>query len=77
MLVRGVVVHDQADGQSPENIGVNLFEKVQILLMTMAALAPADHGAGGQVQSGKQRRRVMANVVAWQISELGPANSLQ
>jgi hypothetical protein len=45
--------------------------------MTMAALAPADHGAGGQVQSGKQRRRVMANIVAWQISELGPANSLQ
>ena len=27
VLVRGVVVHDQADGQSPGNVGVNLFEK--------------------------------------------------
>lgn len=31
--------------------------------MAMAALTPADYCAGGQVQSGKQSRRAMANVV--------------
>jgi hypothetical protein len=40
MLVRGVVVHDQGDGESLGDVGVDLFEKVQILLMAMAALAP-------------------------------------
>ncbi|MDQ1404869.1 MAG: hypothetical protein QOG55_498, partial [Acidobacteriaceae bacterium] len=63
MLVRGVVVHDEVDGQSLGNAGVDLFQKMEILLMAMAALAPTDHSAAGQIQSGEQRGGAMANVV--------------
>ena len=48
MLVHGIVVHDQMDRELLRDVGLDLSEKAQILLMAMAALAPADHGAGSQ-----------------------------
>jgi len=74
MLVRGVVVHDRVDGESLGDVGVDLFEKVQILLMAVAALTPADHRASGQIQGGKQRRGAMANVVVGHAFDIAQAH---
>src|SRR5579875_177039 len=50
---------------------------MEILLMAMTALAPADHGSVGQVQSGEQRCGAMANVVVSHAFDIAQAHGQQ
>jgi hypothetical protein len=63
MLVRGVVVHDQVNSQPSGDVGIDLPEKVQVFLVTMATAASAHHLAAGQVQGGEQRGRAVTEIV--------------
>src|SRR5579862_2017543 len=63
MLMRRVVIHDQVHGESGRDLGVDLTQEAQILLVTMAALAPTEDRAGRQVECCKQGGGAMTDVV--------------
>ena len=63
VLVRGVVVEDDMDGEVFRHAAHHLLEKDEELLMAMLREALLLDGPRGDIQRGKQRRRAMALVV--------------
>src|SRR5204863_6886084 len=63
VLVGAVVVDDQVDVEVFGHGSVNVAQKLQELLMAMAPSALREHSTGREVQSCKQCRRPMADVV--------------
>src|SRR5215467_10539795 len=62
-LVRGVVVEDEMDVEVQWHRVIDGVEKLAELHGAMAAMTPADHRAGLDVQCREERRRAMAHVV--------------
>src|SRR5262245_24833242 len=62
-LVRGVVVEDEMDVEVQWHRVIDGVEKLAELHGAMAAMTPADHRAGLDVQCREERRRAMAQVV--------------
>lgn len=62
-LVSGVVVHDDVDVEPVGDIAVDHLEKVEELPGTVAPVALADHGAGGDVERGEQRGGAVTFVI--------------
>src|SRR5262249_7982551 len=63
MLVGGVIVDDRMDLLMLEDLGVDLIEEADELLMPMALHIAADDGAVENVERGEQCRRAVALVV--------------
>jgi hypothetical protein len=63
VLMGGVVVHHQMDIKVLGDIGVDLLEKPEKLLMAVAGLTPGQHLAGGDVQGGKERGGAVPHIV--------------
>ena len=63
VLVRGVVVHDQMHVQMRRDVGIDVAQKRQELLMAMARLAAAEYPAGDHVQCREQGRGAVPEVV--------------
>ena len=61
-LVSGIIVHDDMHVRACGHMPVDLFEKVQKLPRPMPFVALSDHGTGGNIQGGKERRRAVADV---------------
>ncbi len=61
-------------GAAARDVGIDLPEEAQVLLVAMAALALSDHGAGRQVQSRKQSGGAMANVVVGHTFHIAQAH---
>lgn len=57
VLMHGVGVHDQMHVQILADLGVDLFQKRQILLVPVVRLAVGQHLAGGHVQRREERGR--------------------
>lgn len=62
-LMRGVVIHDQVNGQVGRYLGIDLFEERQEFGTAVPLFQAADHFPGGYIQGGEQRRRAVALVV--------------
>ena len=63
MLMRGVVVDDKMKIEVTGDVGLNVAQELEELLVTMTRLALGHHGAGGDVQCGEQGGGAMALVV--------------
>jgi len=63
MLMSGVVVDNQMDIETFRNVGIDLFEEVEIVLVTMAPLAPSDDSALGDVKSGVEGQGSVPDIV--------------
>jgi hypothetical protein len=60
--VRGVVIHDQVHSEPSRNLGIDLTQEAQVLLVAMAALTLTEDRSGRQVQCRKQSGGAMANI---------------
>src|SRR5437899_10129847 len=60
VLVGPVVVHDEVHVEVRRDLGVEVAQERQELLVPMARLALMEHGSRGHVQGGKERRRAVA-----------------
>ncbi len=63
VLVRGVVVDDEVDVQVLRDIGIDMAQEREELLVAMALLALGEDGSGGDVQGREQGRGSMSHVV--------------
>ena len=63
MFMGGVVIDDQVNIEFGRNAVVQPPQKREKLLMPVSRLAFGEHGAGGDVERGKQSSRPVANVV--------------
>ncbi len=63
MFVGGVVVHHQVHIDVGQDVAVQVLEKGQEFLMTMAGFALRDHAAIQDVEGGKERSGAVAEVV--------------
>jgi len=63
MFVSPVIVYDKMDVQVLWNIGINIPEKLEILLMPVTAFALAQHFARRGVQRREQRGRPMTDII--------------
>ena len=63
MLVGGVIVHYQVDMQFGGNTGLHAAQERQELLMAMTGLALGKDGTRSNVESRKERRGAMADIV--------------
>src|SRR5947209_9286400 len=61
--MRAVVVHHQVDLKPLRNIGIDVVEEAQELLMAMAPVAVADGDSARYIQGRKQRRHTMPLVI--------------
>src|SRR5512133_4348143 len=61
--VRAVIVHDQVDVKTAGEIGIDVVEESQELLMPVPAVAIADGDSACHVQSREQRRDSMTFVI--------------
>jgi hypothetical protein len=61
--VRTVVVADQVDVQAARDVLVDPLEEFQELLVPVATVQLADHGAVGDVEGGKQAGHTVPGVV--------------
>src|SRR5215475_15585334 len=62
-LVRAIVVHDQMDVEPAGEVGVDIIEKPQELLMSVPPVATADRNAAGHIHSRKQRSNAVPFIV--------------
>ena len=62
-LVRAVVVADQVDVQAARDVLVDPLEELQELLVPVAAVQLADHGAVGDIEGGEQAGDAVPGVV--------------
>ncbi len=62
-LVRAVVVADQVDVQAARDVLVDPLQEFQELLVAVAAVQLADHGAVGDVEGGEQAGGAVPGVV--------------
>ena len=63
VFMRRVVVQHEVDSQVGRHVGIDLFQKLEIFLMTMATLAGREHLACGNIECSKQGGGAMADVV--------------
>ena len=63
VLVRAVIVDHQVDVQVRRHVLVDVFEKLQELLMTVPGLALINHLARGHVERREQGRRSVPDVI--------------
>ena len=63
VFVGGVIIDNQMHVEVGGYVSVNVPEKGQEFLMPVTALTAAQDGAGGHVQSGKQRSGPVSDVV--------------
>jgi hypothetical protein len=77
MLVRGVIIHDQVHSEPGRNLGVDLAQEAQVLLVAMAALTLTEDRAGRQVQCRKQGGRAVANIVVGYAFDIPQAHGKQ
>lgn len=61
-FVRGVIVHDDMDIETVGDITVDLLEEIEKLGRSMALVAFADNGAGGDIERGEQRGRPVPDI---------------
>lgn len=54
MFVSSVIIHDQVHREFGGNAGLQVAQEGKELPMSMARLACGEHGAGGNVESGKR-----------------------
>src|SRR5207248_5663196 len=62
-LVRGVVVHDQMDGELGRDLTIDAFEELPELARSVPAMTRADHLTRDEVEGREQRGRAVAAVV--------------
>jgi len=63
MLVGCVVVHDQMNIKRFGDVGVNMSQELQELLMSMAAFIPTDDFSRGNIQGREQGGGAVADVI--------------
>ena len=63
MFVSGVIIHDHMDIKLARNVLIDAFEKVELLLMTVAVRTFRKHLAVGDVQRSKKRGGTVALVI--------------
>ena len=63
MLVGGIVIHDQVQGQFRGRLPVQVFEELQPLAVGVLRSGAGQHLARQVVQGGKERHRAVAVVV--------------
>src|SRR5215467_2219134 len=63
MLVRAVVIDDEMDLQASRDLGLDLAQEGQELLMPMTRLAVGEYVAAEDIERREQRGRAMALVV--------------
>ena len=67
-----VIVHDNMEIKLRGHVGIDVAEELEELLMAVTLLALAHHLAGSDIESGKECRRAMAQIVvriAFQIAQ--------
>jgi hypothetical protein len=74
MLVGAVVVADQVHIEVLRDIGLDVAQEGQELLVAMLGLALREHGAIGDVQGCKQRGGAMADVVVRDALDIAQAH---
>jgi hypothetical protein len=83
-LLRSVVVADQVDVEAGLDVLVDLLEELQELLVAVAAVQFADHGAVGDVWKAANRLAAPCRAESWVLlghpghhrqHRLGPAQS--
>lgn len=63
MFMRPIVIDDKMNLQVAGDVGLHMIQELQVLLMSVPLFAPGDYFARGDVQSGKQGRCPMADIV--------------
>jgi len=73
-FVSGVVIDDEVNVEIWRHAGVQIAQKSKELLVAVTRLALGEHGAGGNVESRKQRGGAMANVVVGHTFHISQAH---
>jgi len=79
VFMGGVVVDDQMDGELLRDIGIDVFEEVEIVLVAMPLLTLGEDFAGGDVQSREKGQGSVPHIVvgdALHISQTHGQNRL-
>lgn len=71
VLVGGVVIHDQMQLQRFRRFTVDLFQKGQLLLMSVLCFDAADQSALQLVQGSEQREGAVTNIVKCSLHGFG------
>jgi hypothetical protein len=74
MLMGAIVIDHQMDGEIRRDMGVDVFEKIEILLMAMAFFAVVEDFSGSDVESGKERGRAVADIVVGHAFDIAQAH---
>lgn len=75
--MRGVVIHDEVQGEPCGDVGIDLPQEAEVLLVAMTTLAVTDHRAGGQIQRRKQGGGAMTNIVMGHALDIAEAHRQQ
>jgi hypothetical protein len=67
VFVRGVIIDDEVDIEGRRNIGLDMCEKGEELLVAMSCATLREHSAIGDVQGCEQGRRAMPQAMRGSI----------
>ena len=63
VFVRGVIIDDEMRIECRWDVGLDMLEEAQKLLMTMARATLREDPAIGDIEGGKQGRRTVSDVI--------------